>query len=256
MQLDYNTPINAVTKYNIKTAKIFEEYDLDFCCVGKKSIAKACSEKGIDADNLIKELNIVINNESDGTHYEDWNLNFLIDYIRNNHHSYVRSSIVSIDHHFSKVVNKHGITYPEILKAVKLFDDIKLDLLSHMDKEEKMLFPYIKKMMFAAENNVELQIPPFGSIKNPINVMEEEHQSAGDEMSELKKITNNYTPPDNACNTFKLLYSELNDFEKDLHIHVHLENNILFPKAITFEDNIMCKSEGLNNLYTSINETV
>lgn len=256
MLVDNNTKIKEVITQNIKTAKIFEEYNLDFCCGAKKTIVKACSEKGLDPNKLIIELNNLINNENDGTHYNDWDLNFLIDYIRNNHHSYVRSSIVSIDHHFSKVVNKHGDMFPQVLKAVKIFDEIKLDLLSHMDKEEKMLFPYIKKMIFAAENDVELQIPPFGSIKNPINVMEEEHQSAGDEMSDLRQVTNGFTPPDNVCNTFKLLYNELHDFEKDLHIHVHLENNILFPKAIELEEKLMGKSEGLNRLYNSINETV
>ena len=122
-----------------------------------------------------------------------------------------------------------------MLRIADLFSNIKDDLESHMQKEEKMLFPYIKKIVAIKKNHLEMNYPPFGNILNPITVMENEHEAAGIQLSEINILSNNYTPPEDACTTFNVLYKELKEFEDDLHIHVHLENNILFTKAIELE---------------------
>ena len=134
-----------------------------------------------------------------------------------------------------KVVSKHGEKHPELYTVNNLFNELKEELLIHMQKEEKMLFPYIKKMVFVQKNELEFPHPPFGSVSSPVAVMESEHDNAGSLARELRKAANNFLPPDDACNGYRLLYSELADFESDLHVHIHLENNILFPKAIELE---------------------
>lgn len=237
--------LGQLTADNFQAARIFEEFGLDFCCNGKKSLEKACNEKGVNPEELIQKLNEIGDKTTESIHFSQWDLDFLIDYILNNHHSYVRNSIISINHHFDKVINAHGEKFPELSKIKDIFNNLSADLTSHMLKEEKMLFPYIKKMSAAEKNSLPLNISPFGSIKNPITVMEEEHSDSGSDIEEIKKLTNNFTPPEKACNTFRVLYEELKDFEKDLHIHIHLENNILFPRSIDLEEKLL---PGENNM--------
>lgn len=239
MEISREERIGEVVARNFQTARVFEELGLDFCCGGKKSIDKACEEKGLDENIVIERLSKLEETNSVSSHYNDWDIGFLSDYIINNHHSYVINSIPSIEHHLEKVIAAHGAKHPEVAKVNEIFLNIKKELMNHMAKEEMMLFPYIKKLNTAIGNSQVLDTPVFGSVSNPITVMEKEHQHAGDGIEEIKKLTNNYTPPKSACGTFKVLYNELKDFEKDLHIHVHLENNILFPKAIEQEREIL-----------------
>ena len=235
MTIDRENRIGEVVAKNFQSAKIFEEFGLDFCCGGKKSIGEACMDKGIDENRVLEKLNSLENENPTSSHFADWDAGFLIDYIVNNHHSYIRQVVPGIENHLQKVVTAHGTRNPEVVEVSKLFSVIKDDLLAHMAKEEKMLFPYIKKLNDAVKGSQGLPAAPFGSVNSPIKVMMDEHQQAGDEMAYIRKITNDYTPPDNACGTFRVVYSELEAFEKDLHIHVHLENNILFPRAEELE---------------------
>jgi len=236
MTVQKENKIGDVVAGNFYTASIFEKYGLDFCCGGKKSIFEACTEKGIDQEKVLFELSKsdVINNTS--VRFDKWDVDFLIDYIVNNHHSYVRESIPTIEHHLQKVHSAHGQRHSEIAKIGVEFNGLKEELLAHMQKEEKMLFPYIKKMQIALKNAFDMSIPPFGTVRNPVNVMEHEHENAGIITKHIMELSNNYTPPADACSTFKVLYSELQEFENDLHTHVLLENNILFPKAIELEN--------------------
>lgn len=235
MIINKENRIGEVVANNFRSAQIFEEFGLDFCCGGKKSIDQSCKDKGIDENLVLEKLNKLEGENPTATHFLDWDAGFLIDYIINNHHSYIKKSIPGIKNHLKKVISAHGKKHPEIEEVNRLFETIEDDLIAHMRKEEMMLFPYIKKLNDAAKGSVGLPAAPFGSVENPIKVMIDEHQRAGDEMANIRTLTNNYTAPDNACGTFRVLYSELKDFEKDLHIHVHLENNILFPKAEELE---------------------
>lgn len=227
--------IGEIVAENFRTARIFEENGLDFCCGGKKTIIEACTEKGVDPENLLSQLNKIDDSDARSTHFNTWEIDFLIEYIIINHHSYVLNTIPTIEHHLLEVIAAHGMKFSHLTKIEELFTDLKEELLSHMAKEEKMLFPYIKKMYVAHKNTLEMPVAPFGTIGNPVKVMESEHDAAGRLMHEINIVTSNFTPPEGACGKFKVLYAELKEFESDLHVHVHLENNILFPKAIELE---------------------
>lgn len=245
MPVQKEDKIGETVARNYRASRVFENYGLDFCCGGKKTIEAACKEKNINADKLLEELATIEDTNDINAHYRNWEADFLVDYIINNHHTYVTNSISIIEHHLQKVVHAHGDRHPETALVQSYFNDLKNELLDHMAKEEKMLFPYIKKMSFAFKNTIDIPAAPFGTVGNPIKVMEAEHDNAGNLMREINALTNSYTPPQDACATYRVLYNELKEFENDLHIHVHLENNILFPKAAELEAK-------LNRVFTAI----
>jgi len=224
---------------NIRSAIVFEEFGLDFCCKGNRSLKEACADKNIDVKKVVNELTSLFKNSNEVQNINDWQLDFLVDYIINNHHQYVRRMIPVISLHADKVASVHGENHPETLKIADLFLAVREELEGHMMKEEKILFPQIKQMVLTKTENSQFIPPPFSTIQNPIKMMELEHRNAGDALSKIKELSNSYTPPEDACNTFKALYSELIEFEEDLHKHIHLENNILFPKSITLETELL-----------------
>jgi regulator of cell morphogenesis and NO signaling len=220
---------------NIRSAIVFEEYGLDFCCKGNRSLKAACSDKNLDTQKIVDELTNFSYDGNGKENSSEWQLDFLVDYIINNHHQYVRRMIPVITLHADKVASVHGKNHPETLRIADLFLAVREELEMHMMKEERILFPQIKQMVLTQKENSQFFPPPFGTIQNPIRMMEFEHTSAGDALSQIRELSNNYTHPEDACNTFKALFSELKEFEEDLHKHIHLENNILFPKSITLE---------------------
>lgn len=224
---------------NIRAAIVFEEYGLDFCCKGKRSLKDACAEKNVDVQKIVNEL-INLSGDGNGTqNADDWQLDYLVDYIMNNHHQYVRRMIPVISLHTDKVASVHGHNHPETLRIADLFLAVRDELEMHMMKEERILFPQIKQMILNQKENSQFFPPAFGTIQNPIRMMEYEHTNAGDALYQIRELSNNYSHPEDACNTFKALYSELKEFEEDLHKHIHLENNILFPKSIELESHLV-----------------
>lgn len=246
MLVTKDNKIGEVVAKNFRTAMVFEGFGLDFCCGGKKSISTACEEKGIKAEKVLSELSTVDESGQGSMHYDKWELDFLIDYIINNHHSYVLNSVSTIEHHLDKVIAAHGEKNPELAAIGSIFSELKEELLSHMQKEEKMLFPYVKKMLFALKNTIDFPYPPFGSVMNPVKVMEHEHARAGELTATIRELSSGYNPPETACATYKVLFQELNEFENDLHIHIHLENNILFPKAEVLEQKLQERAERID----------
>lgn len=232
--------IKDVVSLNIKAAHVFEKYGIDFCCGGNKPLKIACEEKNVNIKTVLTELENLASGGSENK-YDNWEPGFLINYIVNNHHSFVRQTIPQMLLHLDKVEDKHGTKHPELKEIHSLFKRVAKEMYSHMDKEEKILFHLIKYLVDCKNLNDKPKTGGYGSIKNPIIAMESEHSNAGGAMERIKELTNNYAPPADACNTFKLTYKELEDFEKDLHLHVHLENNILFPKAIQLEDELLNK---------------
>lgn len=224
---------------NIRAAIVFEEFDLDFCCRGNRTLKEACAEKNIAIEKVVSHL--VELGKSNNGHYQinDWSLDFLVEYILNNHHQYVRRMIPVITLHADKVASVHGKNHPETLRIADLFLAVREELEMHMMKEERILFPQIKQMVLTQKENSQFFPPAFGSIQNPIRMMEFEHSNAGDALYQIRQLSNNYSHPEDACNTFKALYSELKEFEEDLHKHIHLENNILFPKSIELESELL-----------------
>ncbi|MGE5811535.1 MAG: iron-sulfur cluster repair di-iron protein [Ignavibacteria bacterium] len=237
-ELSSLTLSEIVTK-NYKAAEVFERYGLDFCCRGNKLIPDACNEKGLNKDEILADLmSLNGNGQTHHFNFNEWDLSILTDYIVNKHHNYIRKMIPVISAHTQKVASVHGENHPETIAIAKHFSVVYKDLKQHMMKEEQMLFPFIKYLSKAEQNKSSAERPFFGTVKNPIKMMEIEHQNAGDELSGIRDLSDNYTPPDDACNTYKVCYQELKEFEEDLHQHVHLENNILFPKSILLEDKI------------------
>ena len=208
---------------------VLEKYSLDFCCRGKRTLSEACAEKNLSAAKIIAEMNAVENNTATQLPFEKMTAAELISYILIRHHFYVKNSMPVIINHLNKLVEKHGQRYLHMPRVLELFTTVKNEMESHMAKEEMVLFPRIKEM--AGADNPSLHYKP-EYIAAPIDAMEAEHENAGDILFEIRDLTDNYTPPADACTTHKVCLQELKTFEEDLHQHVHLENNILFPMAL------------------------
>lgn len=183
----------------------------------------------------IQKIQTERNNSSALFDFNKMELDELTDYIMKKHHAYVKEKMPLLYHHVRKVSERHGERHSELQKINALFGNVVCELGGHIPKEERILFPYIKEMAAAKRNKTAMPAPSFGSIKNPINMIEVEHESCGDTLEEIKNLSSHYHPPSDACTTFQLCYKELEEFEKDLHQHIHLENNILFPKATIVE---------------------
>lgn len=231
--------LGEIAVKDLRKAEVFKKYGLDFCCGGKKTVKEACAEKGIDVTKVEQELQqadkIVSTSTNRPLPYNDWGLDFLADYITNTHHSYVKKTIPDLRAYATKVASVHGAQHPELLQVNKLTQQVCDELSSHMVKEETVLFPYIKKLFAASIDGSVAQSAIFDSVKTPIDAMEHEHEFVGNALDQIRAITNNYSLPEDACASYAFLFKNLDEFENDLHIHVHLENNILFPKALKLE---------------------
>ncbi len=223
-----------------RTAEIFKKHGIDFCCGGKKSIAKVCSEKNIIAEEIEKEILALQHQPKDSDHnFNEWSLIFLTDYILNVHHTYVSNNLGLISEFAEKVARVHGDHSPETKDIAKLWGEIVSELTMHMKKEELLLFPYIKNVERYSKGSLkEFPSTHFGTIKSPIRMMEQEHDLVGSLMKQIQVLSNDFIVPDYACNTYRVLYAKLEEFQNDLFQHIHLENNILFPKAILLEENL------------------
>lgn len=235
--LGTKTVANLVTD-NIKTAHVFKKFGIDFCCGGGISVYTAALKANVDYELLEKELLNVASSITPATNFNDWNLDFLTDYIVNVHHGYVSQNIPLLLQYAEKVINVHGLHYKELEEIHQLLLLVTGELSAHLKKEELIVFPFIKKLVKAKSEKIAVETPHFGSLNNPITMMKTEHEEAGETFMKIAQLTQNYTPPANACNTFKAFYEKLDEFEQDLHQHVHLENNILFPKAIRLEEQL------------------
>ncbi|HRE50233.1 MAG TPA: iron-sulfur cluster repair di-iron protein [Flavitalea sp.] len=228
--------LGQIAAKDLRKAEVFKKYGLDFCCGGKKTVKEACEEKGLDPAKVEQELQQANKNfHSRPIPYNEWNLDFLADYIVNTHHSYTRKSLPELRNYAAKVARVHGDRHPELLSIHQLVEAINAEMSSHMVKEENILFPYIKQLATAKTNGQSQHAAPFGSVKSPIAVMEEEHEAVGKHMETIRALSGDYALPGDACASYNLLFQMLEEFESDLHLHVHLENNILFPKALETE---------------------
>ena len=236
----HDMTIKSIVAGDFRAAAIFEKHSLDFCCKGGVTIDQACLERNKDAALVYDDLSQLANAPRENIpHFAEWPPDELIDYIVNVHHKYVRESTPVISAHTQKVAAVHGANHPEAIAIARHFEIVAADLKSHMMKEEHVLFPYIKTLVRAKRGDVAIVPPPFGSAQNPISAMEAEHQVAGDTLYAIRSLSGNYTPPKDACTTYRVSFAELKQFEHDLHLHVALENNILFPKALAIEREIM-----------------
>lgn len=228
--------IGEIVAKDFRKAEIFKKYNLDFCCGGKKTVTQACNDKKKDYMEVENELNKIDTFSSNSSQkFDEWNLDFLVDYIINTHHQYVKKAIPILSEYTMKVAKVHGNIHPEVITIANKFQIVAEELSGHMCKEEQILFPYIKQLVFANANQLKLPNTNFGTIKNPINMMVHEHDIVGGIFKTIRELSNNYTTPEDACATYIVSFLKLKEFEEDLHQHIHLENNILFPKSINLE---------------------
>ena len=227
--------IGELVARNYKTASVFKKFKIDFCCNGNRTISEACERKNLDAAVLINELNKTIINQEQNIDFNSWELDLLADYIEKTHHRYVVAKIEEIKPYLNKVVRVHGNHNPELKEIEILFNQSAHELTHHLQKEEIVLFPFIRNMVNSKIEQKPLLLPHFGTVENPISMMKEEHQNEGERFEKIAELSNNYTPPSHACNTYRVTFALLKEFEDNLHQHIHLENNILFPKAIHLE---------------------
>lgn len=229
----YSKSLAQIVNNNHRAAAVFEKYHLDFCCKGKRTLEQACNEKDLKIEEIIADLETAEQsaNENTAINFNEMTLGQLSEYIVMTHHSYVQKEMPQILSYLQKVASKHGDRHPEMWKVLALFVAVKEELEQHMKKEEEILFPRIQETEKWVNEGKEIHIS-HTYLLSPVKMMEQEHDHAGELLAEINKLTDNYQPPADACTTYKLSFAALQAFELDLHQHVHLENNILFPKAL------------------------
>jgi len=219
--------LGEIVTEDFRSAALFKKAGLDFCCGGKKSLESACAEKKQDPDNLVNQLLELEKSGNDkGNNYKEWSPSFLSDYIVNTHHKYVSKTLPDLTFYTRKIFEVHGERHKELYDVADLFSQINNELLQHLKNEETVLFPAIKRVQ---ENDS----PATKTlIRSEIERMTGEHEFAGSAMDRINELTNGYSVPSDSCNTYAVTMKLLEEFEDDLHTHVHLENNILYPAAL------------------------
>jgi regulator of cell morphogenesis and NO signaling len=231
------TTVGEIVAADFRTAAVFERFGIDFCCGGRRSLTDACRTGAADLDAVVNALDALaatVETEDDAT---QWLLPRLIDYIVSTHHAYARSSMPTIAASLTTLEEVHGSRHPELSRVAAYFDQVRGDLEHHMLKEERVLFPYLRDLAERADSCGRTQ-SPFGTVENPIRMMEREHREAADAMRIIRELTRGYTAPEDGCTTYAICMADLQRFERDLHRHVSLENNVLFPAAVEIEQRL------------------
>lgn len=231
--------IGQIVANDYRSAAVFEKFGIDFCCNGNRSIDEACEQINVNASELRTALKTALTETTvETTDYKSWPLDLLTDYIEKKHHRYVEERIPVLKQYLAKINKVHGARHPELQQINEHFIASGSELAMHMKKEELVLFPYIRKMVKAKQGGETLEAPRFGTVKNPIQNMMFEHDNEGERFRQIEALSDNYTPPEDACGTYKVTFAMLKEFQDDLHRHIHLENNILFPKAEELESEL------------------
>jgi regulator of cell morphogenesis and NO signaling len=237
MQVTDQTTVAEMAANSLAAVRIFEKFGIDYCCGGKRPLAEVCLEKGYDAQAIERELEAAVEGVQGAE--ADWNvapLGELIRHIVDTHHEYLRREFPALQLRLDKVYRVYNERYGPTLRGLpEAFAALRAELEMHTGKEERILFPAIAAYEAAAESGQPMPAAPFGSVANPIHMMEAEHASAGDALAKIRKITGDFQLPEYACVTYRALMAGLQDLERDLHTHIHLENNILFPRAQRLE---------------------
>jgi regulator of cell morphogenesis and NO signaling len=237
MNVDLNSTVRDLAVENPAATRVFEKFGIDYCCGGGKSLREACTAGNIEPDKVVELLQASEQGKNTNGN-KDWKselLSDLIDHIVETHHAYTREELQRLEPLLAKVCSVHGQRHPELAKIKQLFAGLSQELTMHMMKEEQVLFPYISRMEEAVLERRPIMPPMFGTVQNPVQMMIQEHDDAGQALHEMRELSAGYTPPQDACISFQTLYRTLDEFERDLHQHIHLENNILFPRAVEME---------------------
>lgn len=219
--------VGEIVANDFRTAEVFKKAGIDFCCGGRQKFGEACSERGIGEAKLIAEIQQITEQpQNEFMNFKNWDPVFLADYIVNTHHKFVLKNLPDLVFYTSKIADVHGEHHPELVEIASLFEKINAELLQHLKNEEEVLFPAIKEVVSSGGEEAKK------TIVSEITRMFGEHDFAGGAMDEINRISAAYKVPDDGCNTYRVAFKMLEQFEDDLHVHVHLENNILFPKAL------------------------
>jgi regulator of cell morphogenesis and NO signaling len=239
MTLATNKTVGEIAVETPSATREFEKLGIDYCCGGSRSLGQACAEANIPVDEVLARLEksaASAQSEAD----KDWQEQLLADligHITNTHHVFVREESPRIEALAAKVVGVHGKNHGELLQVQQIFSALAEELRVHLMKEEQMLFPYVSLMEESVVAGEPAPPAVFGTVVNPVRMMMQEHDGAGEALRALRSITSDYKVPDDGCISYRTLYGALEGFEADLHQHIHLENNILFPRAIAMEGN-------------------
>jgi len=227
-----------------QSTRLFESLKIDYCCGGNQPLGQACASAGVDVDDVMEMLAGVESNEAGVLDFQNASLPELITHILDTHHVFTKAEMDRLESLTDKVLNAHGGNHPELIHLDELLTRLCDDLKPHMFKEEQILFPYMMALVQAADQNRPVPFAPFGTVNNPIRMMMREHDTAGEILREMRLLTSDYKVPADACISYQTLYQALENFEKDLHQHIHLENNILFPKALDLERKLATDQRG------------
>jgi len=223
---------------NPAATRVFEKFGIDYCCGGAQSLEQACAKTSISSDLVLDALEMEEATARATLQVHDWQkepLTELVAHIKETHHKYTRNEIARLLALLQKVCAVHGKNHPELLEIESTFGELARELMTHLMKEEVVLFPYVVRLEEASLQKEPVLPAPFGTIRNPVSMMEHEHDSSGNALRAIRKMSGNYVPPKDACISYQTLFKALAAFEADLHQHIHLENNILFPRAIVME---------------------
>jgi regulator of cell morphogenesis and NO signaling len=236
MTLHENQTVSEIAIAHPETVGVFESLGIDYCCGGGRTLKQACQRQNLGVEYVLGRLSAVPSRAA--AVEENWTaapLSALARHIVERHHAYVQRELPALNARLKKVVDKHGANHPETVEIQQLFAALSHELLAHMRKEEQLLFPHIERVEAAVRAGSPAPRAFFGSVAAPISRMLAEHDDAGELTARIRQLSGDYQPPPDACPTFQALYAGLRDFERDLHQHVHLENNILFPRAVEME---------------------
>ena len=236
MTATFETPVRDIVTADFRTAAVFHTHRIDFCCGGAQPLDEACRAAGANTTEVMDALTrACAESSSTVPNFAVWTPEELLEYIVTKHHAYVREALPTIAAHTEKIARVHGGRHPELLEVNRLFDAVVDDMTSHMSKEEQVLFPFIAALAQAETAKTPAPMAPFGPVENPIRMMEMEHETAGGALDRIRELTADYREPADGCTTYAITLKELEAFEQDLHAHVHLENNVLFPRAIELQ---------------------
>ncbi|HEX5482100.1 MAG TPA: iron-sulfur cluster repair di-iron protein [Terriglobia bacterium] len=239
MEIDASKTVKEIAAGIPSSLSVFEALGIDYCCGGEKRLDEACRAAGLQVETVVQTLDAAAGAAQAGEETVDWkarSLASLMDHIVEKHHAFCRAEVSRIGPLVEKVVQAHGAAHPELRRIKSLFSELCQELLMHLTKEEQTLFPYISRMEALVTQGLSFPRPAFGTVQNPVRMMIMEHDHAGAALQEMRSLSTNYQLPPDACNSYRALYDGLKSFERDMHQHVHLENNILFPRAVTMED--------------------
>lgn len=240
MNLEPNRTVAELALDVPGATRVFERAGIDYCCGGQRSLADACATAGVSVTEMLNSLESAIppDTPSQEPNFAAATLTEIMDHIVETHHVFTKNEIVRLRDLIAKVQAVHGDNHPELASIRASFQTLAAELEPHMMKEERVLFPYISGMAEAVSAEHAVSTPPFGTVGNPVRMMMLEHEGAGYLLKQMRQLSSNYTPPPDACISYQTLYQALDEFEKDLHQHIHLENNILFPRAVEMEAKI------------------